>query len=47
VDERASEISLYLSTADPLQAAEELLATKVNIVFYADPADAFSKAILE
>jgi len=47
VEKGAAQILMPVSARRQLLDLPDELATKVNIVFYADPADAFMKAILE
>jgi ATP-dependent Lon protease len=43
----AAQLLMPISARRQLLGLPDEMATKVNIVFYADPADAFMKAILE
>ena len=47
VEKGAAQLLMPVSARRQLLDLPDEMATKVNIVFYADPADAFMKAILE
>ena len=47
VEKGAGQLLMPISARRQLLELPDEMATKVNIVFYADPADAFMKAILE
>lgn len=47
VEKSAAQLLMPISARRQLLDLPDEMATKVNIVFYADPADAFMKAILE
>ena len=47
VEKGAAQLLMPISARRQLLDLPDEMATKVNIVFYADPADAFMKAILE
>lgn len=47
VEKGAAQLLMPISARKQLLDLLDEMATKVNIVFYADPADAFVKAILE
>ena len=47
VEKGAAQLLMPISAYRQFLDLPDEMATKVNIVFYADPADAFMKAILE
>jgi len=47
VEKGAAQLLMPISSRRQLRDLPDEMATKINIVFYADPADAFMKAILE
>ena len=47
VEKGAVQLLMPISSRRQLLDLPDEMATKLNIVFYADPADAFMKAILE
>ena len=47
VEKGAAQLLMPISSRRQLLELPDELATKVNVVFYADPADAFVKAILD